>query len=262
MRMKSEPINVLWTGGLDSTYRVLELVSQTEISIQPYYVIDKNRRSYKYELKAINEITAEVNNRCREQRILPLKTINLDDIRIPSHIDNAFRNLHDKYSIGSQYAWLASLAELTNVRLEVGLENSPRSKALNAIKSEGKLIETPTSGGAVYYIEKSQSSNDINLIFGNFHFPKVLWNTTKPEEVDALRQYGFGDLVTKTWFCHNPVLGKPCGRCNPCKDALNEGMEWRVPILGRILGSLRIPISFVSRAVLYIRNTVLRKIKH
>ena len=46
----------------------------------------------------------------------------------------------------------------------------------------------------------------------------------------------FKEIIEKTWFCHRPIFGRPCGRCGPCKDALNEGLNWRVPIFGRILG--------------------------
>ena len=48
-------VNVLWTGGLDSTYRVLEL-SRTDVTIQPYYLAYVNP-STKYEIRAIRQIT-------------------------------------------------------------------------------------------------------------------------------------------------------------------------------------------------------------
>lgn len=32
-----------------------------------------------------------------------------------------------------------------------------------------------------------------------------------------------------SWFCHEPILGRPCGMCGPCEDAMMLGMQWRVP---------------------------------
>lgn len=40
--MKPRIVNILWTGGLDSSFRVIEL-SQMEVIIQPYYIIDPVR---------------------------------------------------------------------------------------------------------------------------------------------------------------------------------------------------------------------------
>ena len=48
-------INILWTGGLDSTYRILEL-SMQDVTIQPYYLASVNP-STKYEIRAIEELT-------------------------------------------------------------------------------------------------------------------------------------------------------------------------------------------------------------
>lgn len=76
-------------------------------------------------------------------------------------------------------------------------------------------------------------------IFENLHFPSHLFSLEKIEEAELLKKWGCRDILNSTWFCHSPVLGYPCGRCNPCKDALNEGMAWRVPMIGRVLGLVR-----------------------
>jgi 7-cyano-7-deazaguanine synthase len=97
-------------------------------------------------------------------------------------------------------------------------------------------------------------------IFGNMHFPELLFSIDKLEEIRLLREWGMNDVVKTTWFCHNPVLGKPCGHCNPCRDALNEGLAWRVPLSGRILGTLRIPFHFACTVFSVLRRK-LHKIK-
>jgi len=38
-------VNLLWTGGWDSTFRLLQLILDTRATIQPVYVIDTARRS-------------------------------------------------------------------------------------------------------------------------------------------------------------------------------------------------------------------------
>lgn len=41
--METRIINILWTGGLDSTCRVAQLSQMGNIIIQPYYIIDPCR---------------------------------------------------------------------------------------------------------------------------------------------------------------------------------------------------------------------------
>ncbi len=44
--------NVLWTGGWDSTFRVLELVIMKKEMVQPHYILDEDRASTQKELHA------------------------------------------------------------------------------------------------------------------------------------------------------------------------------------------------------------------
>lgn len=253
-------LNILWTGGLDSTYAVVSLVHQTNPSvlIQPFYVIDKNRKSYKLELNAIKRITDLINCKEKATRVLPAKIFRLEEIEINPEIKNAYCYLKTKYSLGSQYAWLASLAENSNLtNLIIGLEMSPRSKAYTAITSESDL-QTFSAQNIDFY-RVIENDNAISLIMKRFCFMKDLFCKTKEEEVEQLNKFSYGDIVQYTWFCHNPIFGLPCGHCNPCRDALNEGMSWRVPLTGRALGTLRIPFQLGKRVLSKIGNSLLKK---
>jgi hypothetical protein len=33
--------------------------------------------------------------------------------------------------------------------------------------------------------------------------------------------------MNKTIFCHRPINNQPCGECNPCEQAMNDGMKYR-----------------------------------
>jgi hypothetical protein len=59
--MGKQVINILWTGGWDSTYRVIDL-SFKEVVIQPYYLRD-NRLSEAMELSVIRNLTEKIRNR-------------------------------------------------------------------------------------------------------------------------------------------------------------------------------------------------------
>jgi 7-cyano-7-deazaguanine synthase len=154
--------------------------------------------------------------------------------------------------IGSQYEYLARYAKQQNIKFEVGIEFSPRSKAATALKGEGGLVKANhvehddmrAVYGGYWHLDATKASTDMMNIFGNMQFPELLFSIDKLEEIRLMREWGLNEVVMSTWFCHNPVFGKPCGHCSPCRDALNEGLVWRVPMSGRILGALRVPFLF------------------
>ena len=67
----------------------------------------------------------------------------------------------------------------------------------------------------------------------------------------AMRAMGVLDLMHLTWFCHTPVRQKPCGRCPPCIQAIEEGMRDRVSLraLGRYYGRPLERVSHLGRRV-------------
>lgn len=249
-------INVLWTGGLDSTCRVAQLSQMDDIIIQPYYIIDNNRGSVKYEISAMKNITEIIrqhpNTKATMNDVIRIK---LEDIKQSPTITQSYTQLRNKYKLGCQYDFLARYAEQHNITLEVGIECSPRCKAYNAITSEAKELLYDSSVDELS-IDLNKSSVDIINVFKNLRLGKKIWTMTKLEEVEYMKSIGLESIILKTHFCHTPVFGLTCGQCNPCKDALNEGMAFRVSKVGRILGLLR-------KIFYNLPKTVLRKIfKH
>lgn len=47
---------ILWTGGWDSTFRVLDLVLNKKKNIQPYYILDERRASTEIEIATMEKI--------------------------------------------------------------------------------------------------------------------------------------------------------------------------------------------------------------
>lgn len=233
--MERRTVNILWTGGLDSSFRVIEL-SQMEIIISPYYIVDPVRKSLSYELKAINAITNIIRRHPKTRAILlDIKKIYLEEINSDALITDAFNRLHTKYTIGHQYDLIARYALQNDIRLEMSLEKSDRSKAMNCILSETHLISFVDGEYQVLRIDCARSGSDGCAIYSHIDLPNSLWNMTKKEEVERLTKIGHRDTIKHTWFCHFPVWGMPCGHCNPCRDSINEGLSFRVPLLGRIL---------------------------
>lgn len=237
-------INLLWTGGLDSTFRLVEL-SRENVEIQPYYIIDPNRKSTPQERKAMDQIYKLLKSKSQTKAILKnIRFIEINTIKPNKEITDSWKQFSDSHKLGCQYDFLARFAFQNNLILEVGIENSCRSKAANTLKEYGNLQPDHYDGNtnewaSFYRISDNCDSKECKIIFERLRFPKHLFSIDKIKEVKLLKEWGCEDILHKTWFCHKPIFGLPCGKCNPCKDALNEGLAWRVPILGRILGFVR-----------------------
>ena len=220
-------VNVLWTGGWDSTFRIIQL-STKDIIIQPHYLKD-NRKSQNFELNAIRLITEDIRNlastRCT---IRDLILMNISDIKEDKDITQAYKNLAENYRLGIQYDWLARYSK--NIKdIEIGDENGSSIDSIiyGAIKANGdtKRIVDDIKG-EYYIIDKSVSSNDIIKVFGNYHYPILFYS--KLEMKKEAEEMGFMDIMNKTWFCHTPINNKPCGRCVPCVGTIKKGLEYRL----------------------------------
>ena len=62
MHDQTEPINLFWTGGWDSTFRLLQLIIVFRKRVQPYYIIDTTRKSVQNEKQAMINFGSHVRN--------------------------------------------------------------------------------------------------------------------------------------------------------------------------------------------------------
>lgn len=53
---------LFWTGGWDSTFRLLQL-AEMGVEVNPVYIRDSKRKSSPVEIERMNEIASEVNTR-------------------------------------------------------------------------------------------------------------------------------------------------------------------------------------------------------
>ena len=229
MYMDMKPkINILWTGGLDSTYRVLEL-SQQDVTIQPYYLASVNP-STQYELNAITELTESILKRPETKcELLPLIVVNAEQIKPNDAITKAWERLHEMSHLGSQYDFIARLAAQYNLVLELGIEKDPHESTIQRciMANGGAMREGSSFGGG--YITANCESKDMCLVFENMRFPLPLFDMTKQDEIAQYKLWHAEEVLSKVWFCYHPVDGKPCGLCDPCKTYIEVGLGSMIP---------------------------------
>lgn len=218
--------NILWTGGWDSTFRVLDLVLIKNKKIQPHYILDHRRYSAEMELKTMEKIKQLIYEKKPAATSLILDTIVTDirDIPADKEITESYRSLASLSHLGDQYDWLTRYVKHSNVsHLELCIHRD--DKATGFLKKEVKKI---TTNDDYYYVLKEDLSKPELKIFSYYHFP--LFDLTKLDMEEIARKNDFRDIMEETWFCYYPTKdGKPCGLCNPCKYTRDEGLGRRVP---------------------------------
>lgn len=68
-------------------------------------------------------------------------------------------------------------------------------------------------------------------LFRYWSFPVI--DVTKEQMRDIARENGFYGLLLQRWFCFDPLLGRPCGRCHPCSLALHDELTFARPTVVR-----------------------------
>src|SRR5215213_431576 len=106
------PVQLLWTGGWDSTYRLLSLLLVEQRAVQPLYVIDSERASTLHEIRAMEAIRAGVSGRLPASAALLATEVHVRTDFMPSaQLEAMYASLGRRVRIGSQYLWLAAVAE-------------------------------------------------------------------------------------------------------------------------------------------------------
>lgn len=228
------PVPILWTGGWDSTFQLVQLLTVQRAHVSPIYLIDEDRRSTGVELLTMKRIKERLLGQYPDIRrlLLPTRYYGVADISPNEAISDAFLRLREKYAIGVQFDWLARFCDehcLSEVQL--CLERFPGGTTYTPIAD--LMVETRNDDYSVFHIGEQFADTDQYRVFKYFSFPLI--NLPKADTIDISREQGFSDILQMTWFCHRPTRGmKPCGLCTPCMYVMREGFGWRMPLSSRV----------------------------
>lgn len=224
-------VNLLWTGGWDSTFRLLHVILFRERTIKPYYVIDPGRISFCHEIMAMEKIKSIMFKQYPESRgrLLPTEFKILSDIEPNDSISQRFKRLRSANFLGEQYEWLARFADEYGIPgLELPIHKD--DKAYDIIASQ--VCEEFDGQEHYFRLEENPDNPDVKL-FSYFRFP--LLDLSKLQMQELAEKYHFQDIMEHTWFCHRPLKnGLPCGTCNPCSYTIVEGLVRRIPLWSRV----------------------------
>lgn len=227
-----KPINLLWTSGSDSTFRLLEALLMQKRPVQPYYIMDRTRKSLDFEIEAMKKIKRLIFEKDPSTKTLLQPTIfkELQDIKPNEKISQQYKKLVAIDHLGKQYEWLPTFAEQEGLSdLELSITSGEHSDSYFRRFLKPHLIKVDDQGFYNYRLKENPANTDLTL-FKYFRFPIIEWSKLEMQQI--AKKNNFDDIMQHTWFCHAPINGKACGICNPCKIAIKEGMWKRIPVTG------------------------------
>lgn len=223
-----KPVNLLWTSGWDSTFRLLSLVLIQQKTVQPFYVKDHQRASLEMEIKTMDKIKEMVFKKAPQAKNLILPTIYKDrrEIKPDEAINAQYKRLLAMNPLGDQYEWLARYAEQAGIRdLELSIHQDDKARKFVAHYVTGEDAKED------FRLKEEHLHSDLAL-FKYFRFP--ILNLTKLDMEHTAVKHDFLDIMNQTWFCHYPRNGKPCGLCTPCSATIEEGLRRRLPLSSQL----------------------------
>ncbi|MFP4181588.1 MAG: hypothetical protein ACLFTX_03215 [Thiohalospira sp.] len=128
----NEGVPLLWTGGWDSTFQLLDLLLRQGVVVTPWYVIDAERRSTGVELDTMRRIREELARRFPEARtrLRPQRFRAVEDIAPEPSLSADWQRVAGKFRIGGQYDWLARLCRQEGLEgLQLSIHRDDRARA-------------------------------------------------------------------------------------------------------------------------------------
>lgn len=221
-----------WTGGWDSTFRVLQRARVEKIDVHPCYVVDRGRASAGAEVEAMNRLLRTLDEHDPEtlSRIAPIRYVARGAIPAVPAITEAWEHLRETLDIGSQYDWLARLAESEGwSQVELCIHGKGRLRPV--LGDHVRSVER--ADGRVVYEVSPTAPEAVRLVFGRFAFP--FWPTDKHEDFEEATRQGLVEILDDhAWFCFAPTNGRPCGACRPCQFMIRDGFAHRIPRAVRV----------------------------
>lgn len=240
---EKDVVQLFWTGGWDSTFRLCQLLICHGKKVQPHYLIDSGRKSVSFELEAQKRITDLLRHKFPSVNDLLFPTIVIKDsnLKNSSYISELYHKVCDITPFGSQYEWLANYCYSNKIiNLELSTEKVDGHPRWEFFK---KHMDPTLNLGLNNFAVRQESNDDIIFEFFKY-FMMPLFQTTRHDMVEISEKYDFYDILHMTWFCHTPIHGRACGLCNPCKDVIKYGFGYRIGHPG--LTRNRVPFMYAS----------------
>jgi len=225
---------LFWTGGLDSTFRLCQIVLDQKEKVQPIYILCRDldsespavqRKNRQMEIKTMKKIRSRLHLEHPKTKSLILPTMYVTGVQRDLEVLKDYQTLRKEYGhfpsrTITQYERIARFSlhfnhshfnhSHFNHRIEVGLEKC--GTGLDRATNDKR-----TSPG-VECILRDKVDKPFR-IFSQLKFPMA--HLTKKDYLEISRQNGYYQYLQITWSCWYPTAsGRSCGKCDMCKKRI------------------------------------------
>lgn len=233
----NDVVKIFWTGGWDSTFRILQVILLENRKVQPYYILDPARKSSDTEIKAMDKIKDQLFLKypSTTRLLLPTIIVNLSNIKPNEEVTNAYQEILKGQELGLQYEFLARYCVQEGLdHLEIAVEKGPAVTITKLLESS--VVKVNEDNYPNFELDSKYDGTDVYTLLKYFRYP--ILSITKLDMQEIAIKEEFADIMEITWFCHNPqksgANSQPCGICNPCRGVMSAGMENRMPLRSKI----------------------------
>lgn len=213
-----QAVQLLWTGGWDSSFRLLQLLLVEQRPVQPIYIVNLDRRSLHQEMRTMASLRRQLRERMTDPSLMrPTQMVLQQEFPSRPDLEAVTAAIRAKTHVGHQYARFSGIAEVMGWD---GVEMCMQAHEGGVISDLHRLVFAEEVGGRLTDAPEAR-------IFRHWRFPVL--HISKSEMAAYAREHGFYDLLVQRWFCHQPVGGRACGRCIPCQRANRDGVEFANP---------------------------------
>ena len=213
--------HIFWTGGMDSTARLIKVLLTTKETVQPHFVI-RHEECTGHEINAQNNVRRAFGRKYPElkSKLLPTAYTNVDLIPRSKEVEAQIRKIEEKVVVYAQYHILADYCHAFDIdQVDIVFERDEDYDPSKPYISD--------------YFEVADPFKSFRIAHGD-HTKQSAYNMAKEE--------GWDDLLKMTSFCRRPgKRGRPCGTCGPCNDTVREGLGFRLTFTARMKARILIP---------------------
>lgn len=220
MKEDNNKTHIFWTGGWDSTFRLIQLLATKTCKVQPHYII-RHEDSTGIEIYVMTKLRRAIISELPAVRSRFLSTIyiNEDFITHYEDIDKEIDNLRKTYKINEQYSLMSNYCRQFNItQIEVALDRSPD--------------QTPQEWLDTHFKDASA--------FKCFIYP--VFELTKADMHQIAKENKWEKILYLTSFCRRPKIDiTPCGQCGSCIDTVTSGLAFRFNFFAQTKAKIQIP---------------------
>jgi len=240
--MSGKPINIFWTGGFDSTFRVLHLLVAEKKYVQPFFIV-RAQESVGYEINTMVDIRRVLFRKFPEAQnlLLPTKYIDILEINEYSEITEAYKRIKRECHIAQQFEFLAFFCKdwgINDMELSIEEDGNKESRIYSFI-SAAVTKSSDYSSSLTKEVCDTPFGKDLFELFKYYSFPII--HTSRADMIRIAKELNYEELLAMTWSCATPFRGKPCGFCNPCLHTIKTKRPNGVPVFRKIVSNLHLP---------------------